>query len=140
MFAIIAHDRKKGLMRDFMARHFDFFMREKLIATSGTASAIISFAQQVKSDTERALGTTLELLPTIIDAGHGPEGGDIMIGARIIEGKVQAVFFFRDPLSAHPHEHDVSALLRICDVHNVPVATNVASADLLVKSLRNAHS
>src|SRR6266545_2417120 len=59
--------------------------------------------------------------------GSGPEGGDIQIGARIVQGDVDAVVFLRDPLTAHPHEPDIQALLKVCDVHGVPVATNLAS-------------
>jgi methylglyoxal synthase len=66
---------------------------------------------------------------------HGPEGGDLIIGGRVAEGKIQAVIFFRDPLTAQPHEPDVSALMRVCDVHNVPLATNLAAAEAVVRWL-----
>jgi methylglyoxal synthase len=68
----------------------------------------------------------------------GPEGGDIQIGNRIVEGDVDAVVFLRDPLTAHPHEPDIQALLKVCDVHGVPVATNLASAEILLRSLSQA--
>jgi methylglyoxal synthase len=64
----------------------------------------------------------------------GPMGGDTQIAALVAEGKVRAVIFLVDPLSAHPHEPDIQAILRVCNVHNVPLATNVASADLLMTS------
>jgi len=65
----------------------------------------------------------------------GPQGGDQQIGARIAYNEIDLVLFFRDPLTAQPHEPDVSALLRLCDVHNVPLATNVATAEVLVRGL-----
>ena len=65
----------------------------------------------------------------------GPLGGDQQIGGNIAEGKVDLVIFLRDPLTAQPHEPDVSALIRICDVHKVPIATNIGTANLLIKEL-----
>jgi methylglyoxal synthase len=65
---------------------------------------------------------------------HGPEGGDLIIGGRVALGQIAAVIFFRDPLTAQPHEPDVSALLRVCDVHNVPLATNPATAEAIIES------
>jgi methylglyoxal synthase len=65
----------------------------------------------------------------------GPEGGDQQIGALVATGEVDAVIFLRDPLTAHPHEPDVSALLRVCDVHNVPLATNLATAEAVLHLL-----
>ena len=65
----------------------------------------------------------------------GPEGGDAQIAAQVTIGAVDAVFFFVDPLSAQPHDPDIRALLRVCNVHNVPLATNVASADLIIAAL-----
>ncbi len=67
----------------------------------------------------------------------GPIGGDAQIAALAAEKKVDAVIFFRDPLDKHPHEPDVQMLMRICDVHNIPLATNPASASLILKSLMN---
>ncbi|MEZ4841572.1 MAG: methylglyoxal synthase, partial [Flavobacteriaceae bacterium] len=65
----------------------------------------------------------------------GPLGGDAQIAARVAEGKCNMVLFFRDPLEKHPHEPDVLMLMRLCDVHNVPLATNPATADLLIKAI-----
>ena len=65
----------------------------------------------------------------------GPQGGDQQIGSRIAYNEIDLVLFFRDPLTAQPHEPDVSALLRLCDVHNVPLATNAATAEVLVRGL-----
>ena len=68
---------------------------------------------------------------------HGPDGGDLIIGGRVAEGKIEAVIFFRDPLTAQPHEPDVTALMRVCDVHNIPLATNAASAAAVADWLRD---
>ena len=63
---------------------------------------------------------------------HGPDGGDLIIGGRVAEGKIRAVLFFRDPLTAQPHEPDVSALMRVGDVHQIPLATNQSTAAAIV--------
>jgi len=65
----------------------------------------------------------------------GPIGGDAQIAAKVATGEIEAVIFFRDPLGMHPHEPDVSMLMRICDVHNIPLATNPATASLIIKKL-----
>jgi len=65
----------------------------------------------------------------------GPLGGDAQIAARVAEGKTQMVFFFKDPLSSHPHEADINMLIRVCDVHNAPLATNEATAQLLLDAI-----
>ena len=65
----------------------------------------------------------------------GPKGGDAQIATQVAEKRIQAVLFFRDPLDKHPHEPDINMLMRICDVHNVPLATNPASAQLLVSAM-----
>lgn len=116
--ALIAHDRKKDDLVEFVLRHRDAFSRHELIAT-GTTGGLIQ---------ERAGLTVHRYL-------SGPLGGDQQIGSEIALGRVDVVFFLRDPLTAHPHEPDVSALLRLCDVKEVPVATNLATAEWLVKAL-----
>ena len=65
----------------------------------------------------------------------GPYGGDAQIAGRVAEGKTDMVFFFRDPLGMHPHEPDIAMLMRLCDVHDVPLATNPATAELLMRSI-----
>ncbi|WP_414657366.1 methylglyoxal synthase [Deinococcus sp. VB343] len=112
--ALIAHDRKKLELALFALAHRDLLARFPLIAT-GTTGGIL----------RKQAGLDVECLLS------GPLGGDQQIGARIAENRVQAVFFFRDPLTAQPHEPDVSALVRLCDVHDVPLATNPASAEAL---------
>lgn len=117
--AIIAHDGKKAEMVAFVKDHLDLFQRKSinLVATGTTGSYM-----------ERA-GLTVEKMAS------GPFGGDAQIAGRIVEGQVDMVIFFRDPLGKHPHEVDVSMLMRICDVHNIPLATNPAAARLFVNGL-----
>ena len=67
---------------------------------------------------------------------HGPTGGDLIIGGRATQGEIEAILFFRDPLTAQPHEPDVNALMRVCDVHDVPLATNPSSAEAVVQWLK----
>ncbi|MCL4455763.1 MAG: methylglyoxal synthase [Deinococcus sp.] len=115
LLALIAHDGKKTDMVSFAKDHKDTLARFPLIAT-GTTGRMLR---------EKA-GLEVEVLQS------GPMGGDQQIGARIAEDKVLAVIFLRDPLQAQPHEPDVSALMRICDVHNVPLATNLAAAEAVL--------
>ena len=116
--ALIAHDGRKAEMVAFVKDHFDFLRQFKLIATGTTGLHIEKTGLKVS----RKLS--------------GPKGGDAQIAALAAEGKVKAILFFRDPLGKHPHEPDVQMLLRICDVHNVPLATNPATASYLLKGLQ----
>ncbi len=116
--ALIAHDRKKPELTAFVSQRLDFFRQHPLVAT-GTTGRLL----------EETLGIEVECV------AHGPEGGDLIIGGRVAQDQIAAVIFFRDPLTAQPHEPDVSALLRVCDVHNVPLATNPATAEAVVQML-----
>ncbi len=113
--ALIAHDRMKLDLAMFARDHADVLNRFELIATGTTGKVLIE-----------KTGLSVERLRS------GPDGGDLQVGARVAEGRVLAVIFFRDPLTAQPHEPDVSALLRICDVHHVPLATNLGTAEAVV--------
>jgi methylglyoxal synthase len=113
--ALIAHDKKKLDMAMFAKDHADILSRFPLIATHTTGSVLEDKAK-----------LKVEKLKS------GPQGGDLQVGARIADGQVLAVIFFRDPLTAQPHEPDVSALLRICDVHDIPLATNLGSAEAII--------
>ena len=117
--AIIAHDGKKADMVGFIKDHVDLFRQKNinLIATGTTGSHL-----------ENA-GLVVEKMTS------GPLGGDAQIASRLVEGKVDMVIFFRDPLGKHPHEVDVSMLMRLCDVHNIPLATNKAAALRFVATL-----
>lgn len=118
--ALIAHDKKKHEMVVFVQRNIEFLKKCDLIAT-GTTGKIIS----------EATGLGVERMMS------GPLGGDQQIGARTASGEIDAIIFLRDPLTAQPHEPDITALLRICDVHNIPLATNKATGDLLIASLQD---
>jgi len=118
MIALIAHDKKKAEMVEFVRQHVEFFRTQQLVATGHTGTLL-----------HDELGLEIERVT------HGPEGGDLIIGGRVAQGTVKAVIFFRDPLTAQPHEPDVSALMRVCDVHGVPLATNASTAEAVVKWL-----
>ena len=116
--ALIAHDGKKENLMAFVDRHKTWFAQRELVGTGTTGGRI------------EALGLKVECLAS------GPLGGDAQIATRITEGKLDAVMFFRDPMGKHPHEPDVNMLLRQCDVHNVALATNEATAELIVLAVK----
>lgn len=115
---LIAHDSKKDELVAFASEHRERLARHELFATGHSGQRV-----------REATGLTVTLLMS------GPLGGDQQMGSRIAEGEIDVLFFLRDPLFAHPHEPDVHALLRLCDVRNIPVATNRATADWLVQML-----
>lgn len=117
--ALIAHDGKKDDMTRFAHSHREQLTHFHIIATGTTGQRI---AETTGLEVERMLS--------------GPYGGDAQIGARIAEGSVAAVIFLIDPLYAHPHEPDIQGLLRICNVHNIPLATNEATALLILKGIQ----
>ncbi len=116
--ALIAHDKKKEEMVKLIKENKDFFSRHSLIATGTTG-------KMIKDKT----GLPVECLMS------RPLGGDQQIGSRIAAGEVDLVIFLRDPLTAQPHEPDISALIRICDVHDIPVATNLGTVKLVLQAL-----
>ncbi|MGH2722145.1 MAG: methylglyoxal synthase [Actinomycetota bacterium] len=116
MIALIAHDAKKRALLGLARAHLRTLVRRRLLVTATTGRALTE-----------ALGLRVEAVAS------GPEGGDLQIAARIVAGEVDAVIFLRDPLMAHPHEPDIQALLKVCDIHSVPVATNLASAGILLR-------
>lgn len=118
--ALIAHDKKKELMVQFCIAYKGILEKHNLCAT-GTTGGLISEATGLKI--HRFLS--------------GPQGGDQQIGARIAYNEIDLVLFFRDPLTAQAHEPDISALLRIADVHNVPIATNLATGEVLIMGLES---
>ncbi|WP_027419973.1 methylglyoxal synthase [Crocinitomix catalasitica] len=122
IIAIVAHDGKKAEMVQFLNEHADFLHQNeiKLIATGTTGSKV----EKVGFEVTKLLS--------------GPYGGDAQIASRVSEGKCDMVVFFRDPLAKHPHEPDISVLMRICDVHDVPLATNPSTANLLFEGLKKS--
>jgi methylglyoxal synthase len=119
--ALIAHDKKKDLMIEFAKRHIEQLRNFEIVAT-GTTGRLLQEA------------TGLPITRVL----SGPIGGDQMIGALVANEEVGAVIFLRDPLTAQPHEPDITALLRVCDVHNVPVATNERTAEFVLQGLLRA--
>lgn len=115
VLALVAHDAKKDDMVQLVKAHKKELGELDLFATRSTGQLVQARA-----------GLPVTLLQS------GPLGGDQQIGAMIASDKVDAVIFLRDPLTAHPHEPDVSALLRLCDVHNIPLATNLATAEAVL--------
>ena len=116
--ALVAHDRMKDRMVALATEFSGVLSRHRLMATGTTGGRLQA---EVGLDVERLLS--------------GPLGGDLQIGARLSTGGVDTVIFLRDPMTAQPHEPDINALVRACDVHNVPCATNEASARILLASL-----
>jgi methylglyoxal synthase len=113
--ALIAHDGKKADMVAFAMSQKSVLERYALVATSTTGTLLEG---KVGLDVERMLS--------------GPLGGDAQIAAMVAEGRIAAVFFFVDPLGKHPHDPDIQTLLRICNAHNIPLATNPATASYII--------
>ncbi|GAB2912144.1 methylglyoxal synthase [Paraburkholderia jirisanensis] len=116
--ALIAHDHKKDDIVKLAGEFVDTLKRCEIIAT-GTTGARVTAAHGLP--VERMLS--------------GPHGGDLQIGAQLAEGRVDMVIFLRDPMTPQPHEPDINALVRACDVHNVPCATNISSARMILEVL-----
>lgn len=116
--ALIAHDGKKADLVSFVLKRMDFFtdMTLEIVATGTTGKMLVE------------AGAT-----KVQRVASGPFGGDAEIGALVTRGEIDAVIFFRDPLGKHPHDVDISMLLRLCDVHEIPLATNKKTAKILVK-------
>ncbi|RBP89005.1 methylglyoxal synthase [Cytobacillus firmus] len=116
--ALIAHDKKKDDIVRFAIAYKSILAEHTLYATGTTGSRIM-----------KETGLSMHRFQS------GPLGGDQEIGALIANNKMDVVFFFRDPLTVQPHEPDVSALVRLCDVYAVPLATNMGTAEIIIKGL-----
>jgi methylglyoxal synthase len=115
--AIIAHDGKKADLVAFATYNRGRLKTCYLLATSHTGSLL-----------EEKVGLSVQKFPS------GPLGGDVQVAAQVVDGEIDAVLFIVDPLGKHPHDPDIQTLLRICNVHDVPLATNIATADVLMGS------
>jgi methylglyoxal synthase len=117
--ALIAHDNKKADMVAFILKRLEFFSQVSLFATGTTGKHVQNAGLKVK------------LMKS------GPQGGDAQIASMLVNGEIDAVFFFIDPLTSHAHEVDVQMLLRLCNVYDVPIATNQSTAKLIAKQLQS---
>lgn len=117
--ALVAHDNKKGELIEFVRHHRAFFESRNIIATRTTG-------QRLSGELNLRIART---------SLSGPMGGDQEIGGLVSNGLIEAVFFFRDPAWSAPHLSDVNALVRICEVHNVPIATNMSTAESMIVGL-----
>lgn len=118
--ALIAHDKKKNEMIELAKQYKDVLAGHELYATGTTGTLIMG-----------ETGLSIHRMKS------GPLGGDQQIGAMLAEGNLDLILFLRDPLTAQPHEPDVSALLRLGDVQSIPLATNRASATVMLESMKN---
>lgn len=116
--ALIAHDKKKQDMVQFVIAYREILSKHQLFATGTTGKKI-----------KEATGLSVHRFQS------GPLGGDQEIGSMIAKNEMDIVIFFRDPLTAQPHEPDISALMRLCDVYNIPLATNMGTAEVLIRGL-----
>lgn len=120
--ALIAHDKKKNDMINLAIKYKDVLSNHDLWATGTTGTLVMG---------ETGLKITR--------MKSGPLGGDQQIGSMIADGHLDLIIFLRDPLTAQPHEPDVSALLRLCDVQDIPLATNYKSAEIMLNCLKDGH-
>lgn len=117
--AIISHDGKKAEMIQFLMDYKAILAQKEIhLTATGTTG-------------EKAEKAGFKVSKVL----SGPMGGDAQIAAQVARGEIDMVIFFRDPLEKHPHEPDIFMLMRLCDVHNIPLATNPATAELLVKAI-----
>src|SRR4028118_469599 len=116
--ALIAHNQKKNELLEWVKEHKKILKGFKLIGTSSTAELINSILE---------IG--------VEPFGHGPQGGDILLAARILEDKVHRVIFFLDPHTTHSHEHDIQTLIRTAVSNNIPIALNRSSADYIIREI-----
>ena len=118
--ALIAHDKKKNDIIE-IARNYKDVLKDHVLYATGTTGTLIM----------GETGLSIHRMKS------GPLGGDQQIGAMLANGELDLIIFLRDPLTAQPHEPDVSALLRLCDVQSIPLATNVSSAIIMLEAIKN---
>lgn len=120
--ALIAHDKKKDDMIALAIKYQETLAQHELYATGTTGTLVMG-----------ETGLKIKRMKS------GPLGGDQQIGSMVAEGKLDLIVFLRDPLTSQPHEPDVSALLRLCDVQSIPLATNVKSAEIMLEAVKDKH-
>lgn len=118
--ALIAHDKKKDAMISLAIKYQETLAQHELYATGTTGTLVMG-----------ETGLKIKRMKS------GPLGGDQQIGSMVAEGKLDLIVFLRDPLTSQPHEPDVTALLRLCDVQSIPLATNVKSAEIMLEAVQN---
>ena len=118
--ALIAHDKKKDKMINLAIKYKETLAEHELYATGTTGTLVMG-----------ETGLKIKRMKS------GPLGGDQQIGSMVAEGKLDLIIFLRDPLTSQPHEPDVSALLRLCDVQSIPLATNVKSAEIMLQAVKD---
>ena len=118
--ALIAHDKKKDSMIELAIKYKDTLAKHELYATGTTGTLVMG-----------ETGLKIKRMKS------GPLGGDQQIGSMVAEGKLDLIVFLRDPLTSQPHEPDVTALLRLCDVQSIPLATNVKSAEIMLEAVQS---
>ena len=129
--ALVAHDNMKRDLAEWVAWNWEKLLSHRLVCT-GTTGRIVAETLMERRGKDSA-NTRFDI--TMLKSG--PLGGDQQIGAMLANGELDLIIFLRDPLTAQPHEPDVSALLRLCDVQRIPLATNATSAHIMLESLRN---
>lgn len=113
--ALVAHDQKKSLLLEWAKENRDLLVNHRLIGTANTA---------------KLLSSVLDL--TVESYGHGPNGGDIILAAKILEHQIDKLIFFVDLQTPHGHEHDIQTLIRTATINNIPIALNPATASLII--------
>ena len=122
-FALIAHDNKKADMVAFVSKRLSFFNRKDVsIVTTGTTGKKVKHAG----------------IDDVEMVNSGPLGGDAEIASMVVRGDITGVIFLRDPLGKHPHDVDINMLMRLCDVHDIPLATNYRTASILIKYFKRS--
>lgn len=119
VIAVIAHDGTKDRLRGFLNSKIESLKNHTIVCTKNTSKIVKEFDVDVS------------------EVKSGPLGGDAQIAAKIVTNEIEAVFFLRDPLGKHPHEPDINMLMRLCDVYQVPLATNFTTAEILLNNFKN---
>ena len=126
--ALVAHDNMKHDLAEWVAWNWEKLLSHRLVCTGTTGRIVAETLMERRSKDAANSRFDITMLKS------GPLGGDQQIGAKIVEGRIDLVIFFSDPLTAQPHDPDVKALLRIAQVYDIPIANNRATADFILQS------